>query len=103
MRAITKSAKIHPAAKKCCGWEEPAIYLDISYHLPSPLLAQMCNSICDLVQSYYLLMLCLDILLMSPFQKVHVSFYTATNRFIIQNKISLSYLYCYQLRSRRIL
>ena len=25
MRAITKSAKIHPAAKKCCGWEEPAI------------------------------------------------------------------------------
>ena len=26
MRAITKSAKIHPAAKKCCGWEEPAIY-----------------------------------------------------------------------------
>ena len=26
MRAIAKSAKIHPAAKKCCGWEEPAIY-----------------------------------------------------------------------------
>ena len=26
MRAISKSAKIHPAAKKCCGWEEPAIY-----------------------------------------------------------------------------
>ena len=25
MRAITKSAKRHPAAKKCCGWEEPAI------------------------------------------------------------------------------
>ena len=25
MRAIAKSAKIHPAAKKCCGWEEPAI------------------------------------------------------------------------------
>ena len=26
MRAIAKSAKIHPAAKKYCGWEEPAIY-----------------------------------------------------------------------------
>ena len=25
MRAITKSTKRHPAAKKCCGWEEPAI------------------------------------------------------------------------------
>ena len=25
MRAITKSAKRNPAAKKCCGWEEPAI------------------------------------------------------------------------------
>ena len=25
IRAIAKSAKIHPAAKKCCGWEEPAI------------------------------------------------------------------------------
>ena len=25
MRAIPKTAKIHPAAKKCCGWEEPAI------------------------------------------------------------------------------
>ena len=24
--AIAKSAKTHPAAKKCCGWEEPAIY-----------------------------------------------------------------------------
>ena len=29
MRAIAKSAKIHPAAKKCCGWEEPAIYSPI--------------------------------------------------------------------------
>ena len=27
MRAISKSAKLHPAAKKCCGWEEPAIYV----------------------------------------------------------------------------
>ena len=25
MTAIAKSAKRHPAAKKCCGWEEPAI------------------------------------------------------------------------------
>ena len=25
MRAIPKTAKIHPVAKKCCGWEEPAI------------------------------------------------------------------------------
>jgi len=25
MRAIAKSAKRHPAAKKCCGWEDPAI------------------------------------------------------------------------------
>ena len=24
MTAIAKSGKIHPAAKKCCGWEEPA-------------------------------------------------------------------------------
>ena len=26
MTAIVKSAKRHPAAKKCCGWEEPAIW-----------------------------------------------------------------------------
>ena len=26
MRAIPKTAKIHPAAKKCCGWEESAIW-----------------------------------------------------------------------------
>ena len=25
MRALAKSAKIHPATKKCCGWDEPAI------------------------------------------------------------------------------
>ena len=25
MTAIAKSAKRHPAAKKCCGWEEPAV------------------------------------------------------------------------------
>ena len=25
MTAIAKSAKRHPAAKKCCGWEETAI------------------------------------------------------------------------------
>ena len=25
MTAIAKSAKTHPAARKCCGWEEPAI------------------------------------------------------------------------------
>ena len=25
MRAIAKSAKTHSTAKKCCGWEEPAI------------------------------------------------------------------------------
>ena len=25
MTAMAKSAKRHPAAKKCCGWEEPAI------------------------------------------------------------------------------
>ena len=25
MTAIAKSAKTHPAAKKFCGWEEPAI------------------------------------------------------------------------------
>ena len=25
MTAIAKSAKRHPAAKKCCGWEEPTI------------------------------------------------------------------------------
>ena len=25
MTVIAKSAKRHPAAKKCCGWEEPAI------------------------------------------------------------------------------
>ena len=31
---IAKSAKIHPAAKKCCDWEEPAIWwwpYDIDY------------------------------------------------------------------------
>ena len=31
MRALAKSAKTHPAAKKCCGWEEPAI-CDILFH-----------------------------------------------------------------------
>ena len=31
MTAIAKSAKTHPAAKKCCGWEEPAIYEKISH------------------------------------------------------------------------
>ena len=25
MTAMAKSAKRHPAAKKCCDWEEPAI------------------------------------------------------------------------------
>ena len=25
MRVIPKTAKIHPAAKKCCGWKKPAI------------------------------------------------------------------------------
>ena len=39
MTAIAKSAKTDPAAKKCCGWEEPAIcthcfsVLDIEKHL----------------------------------------------------------------------
>ena len=36
MRAIPKTAKIHPAAKKCCGWEKPAIcYLPEDF-LPPP-------------------------------------------------------------------
>ena len=26
MRVIVKSAKTYPAAKKCCGWEEPVIW-----------------------------------------------------------------------------
>ena len=26
MTAIAKSAKVHPTAKKYCGWEEPAIW-----------------------------------------------------------------------------
>ena len=30
MTAIAKSAKTHPAAKKFCGWEEPALCQDIS-------------------------------------------------------------------------
>ena len=30
MTAIAKSAKTHPAAKKCCGWEEHAIYAFIN-------------------------------------------------------------------------
>ena len=29
MKAITKSAKIPPAAKQICGWEEPAICASI--------------------------------------------------------------------------
>ena len=39
MIVIAKSAKRHLAAKKCCGWEEPAIcthcfsVLDIEKHL----------------------------------------------------------------------
>ena len=31
MTAIAKLAKTHPAAKKCCGWEEPAICHDRLY------------------------------------------------------------------------
>ena len=27
MTAIAKSAKTPPAAKKCCGWKEPTIYV----------------------------------------------------------------------------
>ena len=27
MAVIAKSAKTHDSAKKCCGWEEPAIYM----------------------------------------------------------------------------
>ena len=26
VRRDRKLAKTHPAAKKCCGWEKPAIY-----------------------------------------------------------------------------
>ena len=36
MRVIAKSAGIHSAAKKCCGWEEPVIC------------EQNCIGICDL-------------------------------------------------------
>ena len=32
MTAIAKSSKRHPAAKKCCGWEEPAIWKKITLH-----------------------------------------------------------------------
>ena len=35
MKAIAKSAKIHPAAKKCCGWQEPAIYAQAAHHIQS--------------------------------------------------------------------
>ena len=34
MTVITKSAKIHPAAKKCCGWEEPAIWTHCNSYTP---------------------------------------------------------------------
>ena len=30
MTAIGKSEKTHTAAKKCCGWEEPAIWEYVS-------------------------------------------------------------------------
>ena len=33
MTAIAKSAKIHPAAKKCCSWEEPAICSKNPFHI----------------------------------------------------------------------
>ena len=33
MTAIAKSAKTHPAAKKFCGWEEPAIYVSLCVNL----------------------------------------------------------------------
>ena len=42
MRAITKSAKIHPAAKKCCGWEEPAIC-----HI---------TTLCDVIMTIFILL-----------------------------------------------
>ena len=29
---IAKSAETHPAAEKCCGWEEPAIYVNVFKH-----------------------------------------------------------------------
>ena len=31
MTAIAKSAKTHPAAKKCFGWEEPAMSREVDY------------------------------------------------------------------------
>ena len=31
MTAIAKSSNTRPAAKKCCGWEEPAIWTLIIY------------------------------------------------------------------------
>ena len=30
MNEIPKSAKMHPAAKKCCGWQEPAIWINVA-------------------------------------------------------------------------
>ena len=33
MTVIAKSANRHLAAKKCCGWEEPAIYMWSCYIL----------------------------------------------------------------------
>ena len=35
MTAMAKSAKRHPAARKCCGWEELAIWLryKFRYHM----------------------------------------------------------------------
>ena len=53
MTAIAKSAKVHSAAKKCCGWEEPAIYKGMPYlnffleHPCLPIFAF--NSFCQLL------------------------------------------------------
>ena len=35
MTAIAKSAKTHPAAKKCCGWEQAAICHAVRLSFPS--------------------------------------------------------------------
>ena len=41
MRAIPKTAKIHPAAKKCCGWEKPAIWMWTPKSQAQPQLANL--------------------------------------------------------------
>ena len=64
MTVIVKSAKTHPAAKKCCGWEEPAIWCPKNINFVSLKLANILDfnksnySTSKFLQAYKMLKTC---------------------------------------------